>query len=73
MNSNLCMNCLLIRIGSLDATNIEKVLSEFCTIFAKVAKVFVLIIVKVPVKLFGQKLGVTVQAGRVHVDLSPKK
>ena len=67
------MNCLLIRIGSLDATNIEKVLSEFCTIFAKVAKVFVLIIVKVTVKLFGQKLGVTVQAGRVHVDVSPKK
>ncbi len=73
LKSNLYRNYLSIMLESIDVIRTEKVLLGSLTSFAKLVGVSMFIAVIVPVTLFGQKPGVTVQAGSVRVVVSPRK
>ena len=73
VKSNLYRNYLSIMLESFEVTTTEKVLLSFLIRLAKLKGFPVFIAVKVPVELFGQKLGVTVQAGSESVVDSPRK
>ena len=73
VKSNLYKNYLSIMLESFEVRKTEKVLLLFFTRLAKLEEFPVFTAVKVPAELFGQKLGVTRQAGSINVADSPRK
>ena len=73
VKSNLYKNYLSIMLESFEVTTTEKVLLSFLIKLAKLEGFPVFIAVKVPIELFGPRLGVIGHVGSVKVVDSPRK